>query len=55
MNLEKREEGTELKDIINLEDIGDLYEMNKQELSQRSLSVLALFDIDKLRSELEKY
>ena len=28
MNLEKREEGTELKDKINLEDIGDLYEMN---------------------------
>ncbi|CAF1557716.1 unnamed protein product, partial [Didymodactylos carnosus] len=40
INLEKREEGTELKDKINLEDIGDLYEMNKQEPSQRSLSVL---------------
>lgn len=40
MNLEKKEEGTELKDKINVEDIGDLYEMNKQEPSQRSLSVL---------------
>jgi hypothetical protein len=40
MNLEKKEEGTELKEKINLQDIGDLYEMNKQEPSHRSLSVL---------------
>jgi hypothetical protein len=40
MNLEKEEEGTELKDKIDLQDIGDLYEMNKQEPSHRSLSVL---------------
>ena len=40
MNLERKEEGTELTDKIHLEDIGDVYEMNKQEPLQRSLSVL---------------